>query len=199
VHAIARRGRGETSATEGHSVADEVADVVAVLRAIGEPAFLLGHSYGAVCALGAAAGYPEGVRKLVLYEHPTDQAITGENVARLEAFAAREDWNGLVEAFMAMLEVPQTEIDEIKQTPFWDVWTSDAKATLNDLRALVRHKVDVEQYRSLTMPVQLIIGSESPRDLYITDALASCPPRRTNYIARRDSTRGDDDGSGAVR
>jgi pimeloyl-ACP methyl ester carboxylesterase len=44
VHAIARRGPGETAATEGHSLEDESADVVAVTRAIGEPAFLLGHS-----------------------------------------------------------------------------------------------------------------------------------------------------------
>lgn len=32
IYAIARRGRGDSSATEGHSVADEASDVVAVLR-----------------------------------------------------------------------------------------------------------------------------------------------------------------------
>jgi pimeloyl-ACP methyl ester carboxylesterase len=52
VYAVARRGRGDSSATEGHSVEDEVADVAAVLRQVGEPAFLLGHSYGALVALG---------------------------------------------------------------------------------------------------------------------------------------------------
>jgi pimeloyl-ACP methyl ester carboxylesterase len=47
VHAIARRGRGETDATRNHSLEDESRDVVSVIRAIGEPVFLLGHSYGA--------------------------------------------------------------------------------------------------------------------------------------------------------
>src|SRR5918998_3521676 len=46
-YAIARRGRGETEATEGHSLEDEGRDVVAVIQSIGEPVFLLGHSYGA--------------------------------------------------------------------------------------------------------------------------------------------------------
>src|SRR5688572_29869342 len=44
VHAIARRGRGETGATEGHSLEDEGRDIAAVIRAIGETVFLLGHS-----------------------------------------------------------------------------------------------------------------------------------------------------------
>jgi pimeloyl-ACP methyl ester carboxylesterase len=176
VYAIARRGRGETTATEGHSVADEAGDVVAVLRAIGEPAFLLGHSYGAACAVNAAAAYPEGVRKLVLYEHPGTEALTAENVATLEGFAAREDWDGMVEAFMGILEVPPEDIAEIKATPFWDVWTVDAKATLNDLRALTRHDYGTEQFRSLTIPVQLLIGSESPREIYLTDALDAALP-----------------------
>ena len=45
VYAVARRGRGETDATEGHSLEDESMDVVAVMQAIGAPVFLLGHSY----------------------------------------------------------------------------------------------------------------------------------------------------------
>src|SRR5262245_24643641 len=55
VYAIARRGRGETDATEGHSLEDEGRDAVAVIQAVGEPVFLLGHSYGAHAALAAAA------------------------------------------------------------------------------------------------------------------------------------------------
>ena len=54
VYAIARRGRGATDATEGHSLSDEATDVVAVVQAVGAPVFLLGHSYGAYCALAAA-------------------------------------------------------------------------------------------------------------------------------------------------
>ena len=88
VYAMARRGRGETDATEGHSLDDESMDVVALMHSIGEPLFLLGHSYGAQVALAAAATVPDRVRKLVLYEPPWPHAISTEALARLEALDA---------------------------------------------------------------------------------------------------------------
>src|SRR5262245_6945475 len=42
VYALARRGRGETDATTGHSLDDESLDVVALMDSTGEPPFLLG-------------------------------------------------------------------------------------------------------------------------------------------------------------
>jgi pimeloyl-ACP methyl ester carboxylesterase len=176
VYAMARRGRGESSVTTGHTLEDEMNDTVAVLRNVGAPTFLLGHSYGAVCSLGAAMRAPETVAKLVLYEHPIENWVTRDVVQRLERFAQRDDWDGLIEAFMRHLEVPQQEIDEIKTTPFWSVWIVDAPATLNDLRALVALRFNAEEYRFLTMPVALMIGSESPRRNYATDALAAGLP-----------------------
>ncbi|MGH9632305.1 MAG: alpha/beta fold hydrolase [Bryobacteraceae bacterium] len=66
VYAIARRGRGETDATEGHSIEDESRDAAALIRAVGERVFLLGHSYGAHAALLAATMVADRVHKLVL-------------------------------------------------------------------------------------------------------------------------------------
>jgi pimeloyl-ACP methyl ester carboxylesterase len=151
-------------------------DVAAVVRAAGDGVFLLGHSYGAVCALGAAALVPERVAKLVLYEAPAPGTLTPEMLKGAEDFAAKEDWDGMVDAFMRLLQVPDEEIAEIRATPFWEVWTKDAKATMKDLQALVRHTFRTEEYRALGMPVLLMVGSESPRDLYYTDALAEVLP-----------------------
>jgi pimeloyl-ACP methyl ester carboxylesterase len=176
VYAVARRGRGESSATTGHSLDDEMEDTAAVVRAAGDRVFLLGHSYGAVCALGAAALVPERVAKLILYEPPAPGTLTPEMLQGAEDFAAREDWDGMVDAFMRLLQVPDEEIAEIRATPFWDVWTKDAKATMKDLQALVRHTFRTDDYRALEMPVLLLVGSESPRELYYTDALAAVLP-----------------------
>lgn len=52
--------------TRPKATAFESRDVVAVIRSIGEPVFLLGHSYGAQTALAAAVQVPDRVRKLVL-------------------------------------------------------------------------------------------------------------------------------------
>jgi pimeloyl-ACP methyl ester carboxylesterase len=183
VTAVARRGRGETSATAGHSVLDEAADVVAVLREIGEPVFLLGHSYGALCAMEAAALYPAGVRELVLYEAPNPAIASSEVVADLEAFGVRADWDGMVQFFLNdVLLVPADDISALRASEGWEVWTSDAAASLHDLRAVVGHRFDASRFRGLEMPVLLLIGGESPRELYLTDPLAAVLPNARIHV-----------------
>jgi pimeloyl-ACP methyl ester carboxylesterase len=63
-----RRGRGASSdGTAPYSLEVDARDVAAVIDALGEPVHLVGHSFGAVVALVAAArGAP--LRSLVLYE-----------------------------------------------------------------------------------------------------------------------------------
>jgi pimeloyl-ACP methyl ester carboxylesterase len=177
VYAIARRGRGETDATEGHSLEDESRDVVAVMQSIGEPVFLLGHSYGAHTALAAAATIPDRVRKLVLYEAAWPRVVEKEVLARLEALAQAGDWEGFaVTFFHDRLSVPLEELDELRTTALWPPIITDAEASLGDLRALSRYNFNAERFRELRVPVLLQIGTESPRDLYVTDALAAVLP-----------------------
>jgi pimeloyl-ACP methyl ester carboxylesterase len=177
VYAIARRGRGKTDATEGHRLEDEGRDVVAVIQAIGEPVFLLGHSYGSHAALLAATEVPDRVRRLVLYEPPQPQAFGSEFLARLEGFSASGDWDGFAWTFFRDgLSVPAAELDAVRTTVLWPPIVADAKASLGDLRALGRYKFEADRFRDLRVPVVLQIGTESPRDLYVTDALAANLP-----------------------
>lgn len=175
VYAIARRGRGETDATEWHSIEDESKDVAAVIRAIDEPVFLLGHSYGAHTALAAAAKVPYLVRKLVLYEAPWPKLVAP--FASLAALARAGEWERFAVAFFhERLSVPMPEINALRASEHWAPIMADARASLGDLRALNIYEFDAERYRSLRFPVMLQIGSESPRHFYVTDALAATLP-----------------------
>src|SRR5215218_6099490 len=177
VHAVARRGRGETAATAGHTIADEAADVAAVVRAAGEPVFLLGHSYGALCALEAAALAPGRVAALVLYEAPGPELVDADKVARLQQHGESADWDGMVRSFLReSLQVPDEDIAALRASPDWAPWIADAPATLGDLQALVRYSLEPERYRTLGIPVLLLVGTESPRELYATDTLAAVLP-----------------------
>ena len=174
VYAVARRGRGETDATEGHSVVDEGADVVAVLAAIGEPAFLLGHSYGGQVVLAAAALAPERLRKVVLYEPPWPSALDPEAAQRLEALGQAGQWDTLATTFFRdLLAVPAAALDDLRSSPLWPAIVADARATLGDLRALLRYEFVAARFGVIACPVLLQTGTESPRDLYVTDALAA--------------------------
>jgi pimeloyl-ACP methyl ester carboxylesterase len=175
--AIARRGRGETDATEGHSVEDQVSDIGDVISTIPEPVFLLGHSFGAICSLVAASIMPDRIRKLVLYEPAWPSIITSEAFARLEALAATNAWDEFATTFFRdTLQVPVAELDQVRATELWPPIVADAKASLQDLRAMKKWEFDPERYRRLQMPVLLQIGSESPRHFYLTDALMSVLP-----------------------
>ena len=64
-----RRGRGESTDTLPYAIQREGEDVAAVAEWIGSADTVLGHSYGAICAVEAALRTP-AIRRLVLYEPP---------------------------------------------------------------------------------------------------------------------------------
>jgi len=177
VYAVARRGRGETDATTGHTVEDEARDVVALIKAIGEPVFLLGHSYGAHCGLVVADLMRGWIRKLVVYEPARPGLITREAMLPLENLTRSGQWDEFAFSFFTdLLRVPVVEVEQLRATPLWTPIVSDAKASLEDLKAIAQYAFSAERFGSLNCPVLLQIGSESPRNLYTTDALAAVLP-----------------------
>jgi len=87
---VNRRGFGGSADVEGEDFDADAADVAALL----EPGtHLVGHSYGGVVALLAAARRPEAVRSLTVVEPPAlaltrDTAVTRDFIATLEALRA---------------------------------------------------------------------------------------------------------------
>jgi pimeloyl-ACP methyl ester carboxylesterase len=68
------------------------------------------------------------------------------------------------------------ELRELQATPLWPPIAADAEASMGDLRALSKYDFRPDRFRHLLMPVMLQIGTESPRHLYVTDALAAVLP-----------------------
>jgi pimeloyl-ACP methyl ester carboxylesterase len=185
VYAVARRGRGNTKTPAGHTLADEGRDVAALIEAIDEPVFLLGHSYGGQVVLSSVLLVPEHVRKLVLYEPPWPSALSAELVATLEALARDERWDEVaVTFFRDGLSVPSDELAALRASDLWPPIVGDAQATLGDLRALVSHDFDPARYRTFRSPVLLQIGEHGPREPYVTAALAAeLPDARVEILA----------------
>jgi len=177
VYAVARRGRGDTTATEGHSVEDEATDIAAMIETIGEQVFLLGHSYGAQVALAAAARLSGRIRKLVLYEPPWPDTVSQKGLQRLEALARAGDWDAFATFFFRdELNVPAEVLEEMRASEDWSAITADAEATLGDVRAMCRYDFRADRFQELQLPVLLQVGTESPRENFATDALAAALP-----------------------
>lgn len=177
VHAIARRGRGETDATQSHGIKDEAADVGAVLESINEPVFLLGHSYGAHVALAAATEHEPHIAKLILYEPPSTDLPKPDQLKKLEQLAATGQWDRFATSFFTdTIQVPTEELEEVRNSELWPDIVADAPASLGDIRALNAYDLDLARVGGLNIPVLLQYGSESPQDLFLTEPLSAVLP-----------------------
>jgi len=78
--------------------------------------------------------------------------------------------------FRDTLSVPGEELEALRAAEVWPPIVDDAEASLRDLNALSRYDFKAERFRDLRGPVLLQIGTESPRDLYVSDALAEVLP-----------------------
>lgn len=77
VFAVDHRGHGGSARAARYLVSDYIADAVAFLAGLEEPAFIVGHSLGALTALGVTAATPHRVRGIVLEDPPSAAFLAG--------------------------------------------------------------------------------------------------------------------------
>lgn len=88
--AVDLRGHGKSGRSDCYRVVDYVGDVREYLRSLGQPVVLVGHSLGALVALGVAADEPTAVRALVLEDPPSVTYL-----ASLESTPVPRFWRAL--------------------------------------------------------------------------------------------------------
>lgn len=193
-YVMTRRGRGRSDVGSSHSLEKECEDIAAVLGAAGPGAHLLGHSYGAVCALETARRTSIG--KLVLYEPPLpmNRALTaGSGIptfrADIEVFRAaieegrRED--AMLLGVRRFIGLTETEIAALRPTPVWNELLSFAHTWLPELEALARLEYGVERFEEITAPTLLLVGALSPDHLKVaSSALQSTLPNARTVLLR---------------
>lgn len=111
-----RAGYGDATERVGE---DFLRDAEEVAELLGDGAHLVGHSYGGVVALLAAAARPEAVLSLAVIEPPAfalaqdDPAVAGF-VAGLKELLTRRDLTdrGFLEGFLGLVGVPTEEIPQ---------------------------------------------------------------------------------------
>jgi pimeloyl-ACP methyl ester carboxylesterase len=101
----------------------EFDDIAAVVSSLGEPVHLLGHSYGAFCALEAALR-SQAIRSLMLYEPGIE--VAGEEIYpsatidRLEALRAAGDRDAMVTTTMREVAgLPPQVVEQLRAQPSW--------------------------------------------------------------------------------
>ena len=166
VYALDRRGRGLSGDAESYAFEREVEDVVAFVESLGEPAVLLGHSYGAMLALEAART-TEAVDALVLYEPPLPVGLPVYEpgvVTRLELLLARGDRDDVLTTFMREVpKVPWELIETMRGQATWAGRVAAAHTITRELRAANSYATDIrDRFGDLDVPTLLLIGGASP-------------------------------------
>lgn len=196
VWAVDRRGRGASGDAAAYTVEREFEDVAAVIDAAGEPADVLGHSFGAVCALGAAT-LTANVRRLVLYEPPVtagqgpageDQAgagAAGDLAERLEALLAEGERERLLEVFFREeVGMGEEQLRRFRGLPDWPERIAAAHTLVRELRAVRAYRLERDRLAAVTAPALLLTGTASPAAMQAASAAvaAALPAARLERL-----------------
>lgn len=165
VHAVDRRGRGESGDAPAYSIEREFEDVAAVVDSLGEPVVLLGHSYGAICSLEATLR-TTNVRKLVLYEPPIPTGVPiypPGSIERLQALLDAGARDEVVRTFFRdIVRMPPHELVMLESLPNWSARVAAAHTIPRELRSDDTYAFDAKRFADLAVPTLLLLGGSSP-------------------------------------
>lgn len=164
VYAMDRRGRGLSGDTQPYAIEREYEDIAAVVDAVEAPAHVVGHSYGALCALEAAL-LTSNIARLVLYEpaFPTGEPLYPPGRREFfEGMLARGDREAVLATFFREdVGLMDAEIDAARSEPSWAARLASAHTLPREL-ADGDYVFDARRFEGLAAPVLLLTGSESP-------------------------------------
>lgn len=168
--ALDRRGRGESGDGPSYSIEREGEDIAAVAGALGRPAGVLGHSYGALCALEGARLIPN-LRGLILYEpllpRPGEAVFAPGAVERIEALlAAGGREAALLGFYREVVGLDAEPVAQMRRSAHWPSRVAAAGALPREMRAAAGYRFDPRRFEHLTAPVLLVVGSDSPPALH---------------------------------
>lgn len=167
VYAMDRRGRGASGDSHGYRIEREAEDIAAVIAAIEEPANVLGHSYGALCALEASL-LTHRLRRLILYEGIYQRGADVYPPGLIDRLEAMLTAGNAEEMLVTMLrELVGLSPDDIRllrsQREAWATRLGNASTIPRELSADQQYCFSPERFGTMRQPTLLLVGSDSPR------------------------------------
>jgi pimeloyl-ACP methyl ester carboxylesterase len=167
-YAIDRRGRGASTDGREYTIESEFDDLVAVIDGIGGDVDVLGHSYGAICALEATLRASR-VRRLVLYEPPLPVGIEiypPGLIERLNEFMAKGDREAVVSTFLReVVRMGPGELDAVRRDASWGARLAAAHTIPRELRLADTYQPDFARFATVRVATLMLVGGDSPRFL----------------------------------
>jgi pimeloyl-ACP methyl ester carboxylesterase len=165
VFTVDRRGRGGSGDTAPYTIEREYEDVAAVIDAIDTPVHVVGHSFGAVCAL-MVPRYTSNIRSLVLYEPPPlggPDLMPPSLATQLRNLIDRGDRDGAVALFLREIaHMAATDVEMMRTMPSWQGRIDAAHTIMREVVDLPRlSPYQADDLQSITVPVLMLLGGIS--------------------------------------
>lgn len=166
IHGMDRRGRGASGDASEYALEREFEDVATVIEDVADhaaaPVDVYGHSYGALCSLGAAT-LTTRIRKLVVYE-PPGRRVVGHSPKdvheRIERLIADGDREGALTTFLReIVRMPEEQLEPYRAQPSWEARIAAAHTIVREEVAPAEFNPD--RVRALTVPTLMIVGGDS--------------------------------------
>jgi pimeloyl-ACP methyl ester carboxylesterase len=167
VHAVDRRGRGLSGDGPSYDISLEYADVAAVVDDVARSSrlsvALYGHSYGAVCALGASR-LSENLDRLFLYE-PGFRGVVLDPVPvirQLDELVRAGDHDTALElAYRAGVGMSAAEVSAMRALPTWSARVATVPTIPREFRTAAELAFDASEHRTTDLPTVLLLGEQS--------------------------------------
>jgi pimeloyl-ACP methyl ester carboxylesterase len=161
VCAMDRRGHGASGDSPDYSLQKEAEDVAAVVDSRAGTVFVLGHSYGGVCALEATF-LTERISRLILYEPPLQDRIDLAVADTIERMIKDGEPEQAVVTFLReVVKVSPSEVAAMKSRPSWPGLVATIDSQPRQMRALAAYRFDAKRMNSVSMPTLLVTGSDT--------------------------------------
>ncbi len=164
VYAVDRRGRGQSCDAEPYAIAREFEDAAALINSIGDEVNVLGHSYGAICALEAAL-LTTHIRKLALYEPPIYTTVKlsypPDILNRINALLEAGEAEKVLLMLNELAQTPKEELNLVRSLPSWQTRISAACTMPREIISAKNYTFNPERFRNLKTPTLLMVGGES--------------------------------------
>ena len=168
LHAIDRRGRGDSGDARAYAIEREVEDVVAVADALaaetGGPVDLLGHSLGGRIGL-AAARRTRALRRLAVIESAPGAGGSDRDplLERLRTLLASGDRAGVLAEFMTtVVGMTPADLDRFRTDPVWPLRVAAAPTIVRELAAAAGDPaIGLDVLAGVANPVLQVVGSAS--------------------------------------
>lgn len=166
-----RRGYGRNEDVENHSIEVQAEDACCLIRSIGEPCFVVGHSAGSLIAMELALIHPELINGIFLYEPVKNDLLEGEHsdvinaykqaIAEVTTKAANHKYAKAVTLFLPLMGEKDSRGRAASDDELKHMFKNCFCFVKHELSALHDYQPDYDHLSYSGIPITLGLGENS--------------------------------------